>query len=625
MPFHKSPWFYPFAACFLLIFLFAFRKNIDYDMGFHLRAGQWILQNRAFPQKDVFTYTVNQNDYVDLHWLYQVACFGLYRLWGYGGLGLAHLLLTLGAFGLTALRLRLAHTPPWLYTLLFFPAAIAMELRFLERPEILSWVLLILTLLVLDLRLDHNRNFLFLLPVLQLFWVNIEGLFILGWVVMGAYLLGNWFHFKRIDRPLLKYGLLSLAATCLNPYFLKGVAFPLVLFTRLQGSNIFKHYISEFQSPWTVAQNSSDPFMPGLPIHTYRLLSLALLLVIGWTHKKRRFHELFLAVVFFGLSVSAIRNVPLFFWVVLPIGAASLRDLFAQPEFMGKAGAFLGANRKIALLSALLILLTGARVLTGAYFVSDRRVIHPGLGMDEERFPVQAALFMGEKGLAAPLVNDLAYGGWLIWKGPSRVFIDGRLEVMREDLFTQYRDSFFPGQLGPLLSRWGAQMVIFDHMMNGQWLAQIKTMPDWRLLYFDDVCALYARNDYRPDLRPVTWERSLGQWGLSAPEPDTLLQDLAGRRAASLADWFQGFFRTQDYPMPLFRLGAFAYANSRFDAARDFFLEMLRRTSGKYYEVYFNLGATYERLNRPDLAKLCYQKAAELNPNDPRSRQKLER
>jgi tetratricopeptide (TPR) repeat protein len=77
--------------------------------------------------------------------------------------------------------------------------------------------------------------------------------------------------------------------------------------------------------------------------------------------------------------------------------------------------------------------------------------------------------------------------------------------------------------------------------------------------------------------------------------------------------------------MPLFRLGAFAYANSRFDAARDFFLEMLRRTSGKYYEVYFNLGATYERLNRPDLAKLCYQKAAELNPNDPRSRQKLER
>ncbi len=48
---------------------------------------------------------------------------------------------------------------------------------------------MILTLLVLDLRLDHNRNFLYLLPLFQLFWVNIEGLFILGWVVLGAYLL----------------------------------------------------------------------------------------------------------------------------------------------------------------------------------------------------------------------------------------------------------------------------------------------------------------------------------------------------------------------------------------------------------------------------------------------------
>ncbi len=46
-------------------------------MGFHLRAGQWILQNHAFPDKDLFTYTVNQNDYVDLHWLCRspVTCF----------------------------------------------------------------------------------------------------------------------------------------------------------------------------------------------------------------------------------------------------------------------------------------------------------------------------------------------------------------------------------------------------------------------------------------------------------------------------------------------------------------------------------------------------------------------
>jgi hypothetical protein len=623
MPLFKSPWFYPFLACLLLVFLFAFRQNIDYDMGYHLRAGQWILQNHAFPQKDTFTYTVNQNDYIDLHWLYQVGCYLLYLAGGFRGISLAHLLLILAAFGLTALRMRLAGVLPWVYTLLFLPAVIAMEIRFLDRPEILSWVLLILTLLVLDLRLDYNRNFLYLLPFFQLLWVNIEGLFILGWAAMGAYFLTNWFHYKRFDRSLLKYGFLSLAATLLNPYFLKGVAFPLVLFTRLQGSNIFKHYISEFQSPWAITQDASDPFLPTLPINTYRIFSLVLLLVVGLGFRKRKFHELFLTVAFFGLSVAAIRNVPLFFWVALPVAAVSLRDLLSgRPGFQMKIDGFL-SGKALAGTVTVLILLLGARVLTRAYYVSDRRVIHTGLGLDPERFPVKAAQFMKDNRLTAPLLNDQAFGGWLIWQGPSPVFIDGRLEVIGEGLFTQYRDSFYPGGLSPLADRRGVQLVLFDPMMNTQWFTQLRSNPGWRPLYFDDVAALYARKDYRGDLPIPGWEDLLKQWGLQTPPPDSILTDLAHRERSPLADWMDGFLSPLDYPMPLFRLGALAYENGRFDVARDFFLEALRRTSGKYFEIYFNLGVTYEHGGQRDLARVCYQKALELNPGYAAAKQKL--
>lgn len=220
-----NPWFYPLATCFLLVFLFAFRQNIDFDTGFHLRTGQWILHNHALPQKDAFTYTSTQNDYLDAHWLYQVACYFLERFSGYQGIGLAHLLFILAAFGLTAYRMKLAGSPPWAYSLLLFPATIAMETRFLDRPEIISWVLLILTMLILDLRMTHNRNLLFFLPLLQLFWVNIEGLFILGWVSMSAYFLSGWIHNRRLDLPLLKFSLLACGASFLNPYFLKGVAY----------------------------------------------------------------------------------------------------------------------------------------------------------------------------------------------------------------------------------------------------------------------------------------------------------------------------------------------------------------------------------------------------------------
>ncbi|MFN3344045.1 MAG: hypothetical protein ACK412_00150 [Chloroherpetonaceae bacterium] len=53
---------------------------VDIDIGFHLHGGKWIWQHRAFPDKDAYTYTVPNNDYIDLHWLYQLLMFGVYSL-----------------------------------------------------------------------------------------------------------------------------------------------------------------------------------------------------------------------------------------------------------------------------------------------------------------------------------------------------------------------------------------------------------------------------------------------------------------------------------------------------------------------------------------------------------------
>src|SRR5581483_10945324 len=149
---------------------------------------------------------------------------------------------------------------------------------------------------------------------------------------------------------------------------------------------IFKHYISEFQSPWSLVQDASDPFMPVIPIYTYRVLSIVLLILIGLAYKKRKFHELFLTVAFFGLSVAAIRNSPLFFWVALPIAARSIVDLLSN---LGKIELSIKSQKTTAIAVTFCLLLLGARVATRAYYVSDRRIIHTGLGLDEERFPIK--------------------------------------------------------------------------------------------------------------------------------------------------------------------------------------------------------------------------------------------
>lgn len=162
--FHLNPWFLALGACFLLLILFACRKDVDYDLGFHLRAGQWILQNHAFPSKDTFTYTVNQNDYIDLHWLYQVGIYLLFGLTGYAGLSVMNILLILTVFSLTVWRMRRTGCPDWALFFLVLPSVLCLEIRFIIRPEMVSWVLLAVTLLVLDSRWTKRANFLFFSP-----------------------------------------------------------------------------------------------------------------------------------------------------------------------------------------------------------------------------------------------------------------------------------------------------------------------------------------------------------------------------------------------------------------------------------------------------------------------------
>jgi len=159
-----------------------------------------------------------------------------------------NMVMLLTVFGLLFLRLQAAKSPSWLTCLFIFAALLMMERRFAVRPEIFTWFYLSLTLLILELRIA-GRNFLYLLPWIQLLWVNTEGLFVLGLFVTGAYGFSGWIHQKKWDPKLVKFGLFSLGADLFNPYFLKGLLFPFSLLTRLQGSNPYKQTIVEFFSP----------------------------------------------------------------------------------------------------------------------------------------------------------------------------------------------------------------------------------------------------------------------------------------------------------------------------------------------------------------------------------------
>ncbi|HEY5038738.1 MAG TPA: hypothetical protein VIJ93_06690, partial [bacterium] len=387
-----NPWFYALLSCFLLLIFLGIRLIFDSDLGFHLRGGQWMLQNHRFFTTDMYTYTVSDHPYLDIHWLYQIFLYLAYQVGGYSLLSILNIAFLIAVFFFTFRRLRLTNAPLWMCVILLGMALLSSEIRFRLRPENVSWLLMAITLWVLELRSFQNRNLLYLLPLIHLVWVNIEGLFAIGWALMTIYLVSSYIHNRKIDFQLLKYSALSVAACFINPNFLQGTVFPFTQFYMISTSNIFQQMVGEFQPTWTLASNDQIYFWPRLPLLTYKVFSIFLLVLILATFKRRKTHEILLSLSFFYLSTTSLRNIPLFLLASGPVAAAGWRDL--EWGWLLKFQRSVLSRPAMAWTLTFCSLLFCLRLVTNAYYISDRREEHFGLGLDSKRQPVRATEYL---------------------------------------------------------------------------------------------------------------------------------------------------------------------------------------------------------------------------------------
>ncbi len=604
----SGSWFWPLLSCFLLTALLAARFITDLDLGFHLRGGQWILQNHWVPSKDAYTYTVPDHQYLDIHWLYQVLLYLVYLVGGYSLLTLCNIFLITAAFALAWIRLRENGVPAWMGVLLMGAAAWVCEIRFQVRPEIISWVLLGMMLWVLEERAGKRKDLLFLLPLIQIIWANVEGLFALGWGVMAVFLVSSVIHDRRIDWKMLRWSCLALTACFLNPYFLQGVAYPYSNW-KILNSELFRPNIRELLSPWNLSQNSP---IPEGPLFIYKLFCFFFLFLLLATFKRRKAHELFLAAAFLFLSAAANRNIPLFTLACLPIAAACWKDLDwvwlrkFQDKFLSGPWA--------ARIFTVLVLGFGLRVVTGAYYVDGHRYERFGLGVSEESQPVRAAEFLVKNRLDGRILNTLNSGGWLDWKGPQKVFMDGRLEVIGDALFAEYLLSQKTGGLDPLAKKYGVDILFINPSLFTHWIADLPNNRNWRLVYLDGFTAIYLRNGYAPWVPEMEDARFLEESGVPA---DILGQtpELLGIPATpAWQTYLEGFYRRASMPTGIFWAGSFLLLEGRLRAGEAYLLEAIRRSGGRYGDLYYSLGLLYNSTQRYNEARLCMQRVLEDNP-----------
>lgn len=184
----------PLILCFILLSLFCFRTIGDSDIGYHLRGGKWIIENKSFHHKDVFTYTVNNNEYIALQWSFQIIIYLIYRISGYNGLTVYTIVIFILIFFLIYLNLRKKRVSKNVFAFTMLISIFAFELRFRPKPETFTYLFIVISILLLDEYYFNNKNVLFWLPIIKIFWTNFHGLFIVGDFIIFSYLISKTIH-----------------------------------------------------------------------------------------------------------------------------------------------------------------------------------------------------------------------------------------------------------------------------------------------------------------------------------------------------------------------------------------------------------------------------------------------
>jgi tetratricopeptide (TPR) repeat protein len=561
------------------------------------------------------------------------------------------------------LTARLARVDSTLLPALFLLGGLAAEMRYETRPELVSYLLLALVLYLLHRHAEGKASPLWLLVPIHLIWVNMHGLFIVGWLAEGCFILGLLVRDRRLDRRLLVWTAAAVTVALLNPYGWRGATFPLVLATRLQPENVFAQSIGEFTSPFAMGLSSQFPFYPRAPIFSFRLFALLSLLALIPLARRKRWWSLLLWGVGMALAYRMVRNIPVLIVATLPatVWGLSASRLFERLRGLPSTGA---ASRKTSRpesgsvsrrrrrrkdparhlrstsglgntppwvtaiflrgLPALVIvvaLFLGLRVYHDAYYIASRRIDRFGLGWNRLSIPVDAVEYARRAGLRGPVLNHLNLGGWLMWAHPDPVFIDGRLEVMGEKFYNEYRRALSStDELEATVARHGIRWLFFPYAISPQLLGRVSKDEHWELVYTDHLAAIFTRKDAgeASTLTPLLP-------ALVGPAPPTAsLPGLGGEpRPGRLQRQLSGLFRRAAFPGEDYYLGLFHLYRGEFPQAAARFSLALQASGGAYYEIYNNLGAVYFRMKRFTDARACYEMVLQDDPSNRIARERL--
>jgi hypothetical protein len=449
-------------------------RMVDTDLGWHLRNGEYLLQNGRWPDFDSYSFTASGARWVDHSWLPEIIYYWFHRWLGLSGIFVVFSLtiaaLLLGVFLLCLAR---AKDPLGAAIVTILGGLLAM-IGFTPRPQNFGWLCFTAVFAILLRYCEKRRAPLWLIPMLFALWINCHASWPFG-IALLIIIFGSGFVRHDIGRiaaspwrlgEARKLGvtlIVSLAALFLNPFGWRLVLYP--------ADMAFRQHLNVALGEEWGSVNFND--FRGVCV----LVLLGALFVLALLQNRRwQIADVLLTAFALFCGMKHIRFLMLTGIVLPPILARQLGRLSTyDPE---RERRVLNGAIIAVVLSLLIVKFPSNRELDaqlGAYF------------------PADALSYLNAHPQAGNLFNQYEWGGYLEWKLPqAKTFIDSRTDIFEyRGVLGDYAAISTLRQPQELLDRYQIGYVLYS--ADSPLSLFLSRSPQWECVFRDRQAVIYRR------------------------------------------------------------------------------------------------------------------------------------
>jgi hypothetical protein len=335
-----------------------------------------------------------------------------------------------------------------------------------------------------------SAKWLWVLPVLEVAWVNLHIYFFLGPAIVGAFLLEKVIFYLKDCKEKLRVIFYTfgsvLLATLINPFGWNNVIYPFLIY------NNRGYRVLEEQSVWFIEKLGINN-----PSFLFFKITLAVLLIsFVWIviRKRKKFPlvNFFLISGFAFMACWSIRNITLFAFMSLPILAKNINIIWPNLNFNS-------LNKKVSLAGISLVLVFIVLTVYGKALPVNSGSFGLGVIKGQDK----AIDFFKGNNLQGPIFNNYDIGGYLIYNlfPQEKVFVDNRPETYPGEFF---QEDYIPMQEDDDIwlaksKEYGINAIIFYRHDATPWGQQflITRIDDasWAPVFVDDRVIIFLKRN----------------------------------------------------------------------------------------------------------------------------------